>query len=56
MTTNETFFFRDKVPFDHFREMIVPETVKARASRRKHPRSGVPPAPRDRSLTHSRCA
>jgi len=34
MTTNETFFFRDKVPFDHFREMIVPETVKARANRR----------------------
>jgi chemotaxis protein methyltransferase CheR len=34
MTTNETFFFRDKVPFDHFREMIVPETVKARAGRK----------------------
>jgi chemotaxis protein methyltransferase CheR len=34
MTTNETFFFRDKVPFDHFREMIVPEIVKARAGRK----------------------
>jgi chemotaxis protein methyltransferase CheR len=34
MTTNETFFFRDKIPFDHFREMIVPEIVKARASRK----------------------
>jgi len=34
MTTNETFFFRDKVPFDHFREMIVPEIAKARASRK----------------------
>jgi chemotaxis protein methyltransferase CheR len=34
MTTNETFFFRDKVPFDHFREAILPELLKARASRR----------------------
>ena len=34
MTTNETFFFRDKVPFDHFRDSIVPEIVKARASRK----------------------
>lgn len=34
MTTNETFFFRDKVPFDHFRETIMPEIIKARASRR----------------------
>jgi len=34
MTTNETFFFRDKAPFDHFREAIVPEMLQARASRR----------------------
>ena len=34
MTTNETFFFRDKVPFDHFRDHIMPEIIKARASRR----------------------
>jgi chemotaxis protein methyltransferase CheR len=34
MTTNETFFFRDKIPFDHFREMIMPEIVKARAGRK----------------------
>jgi chemotaxis protein methyltransferase CheR len=34
MTTNETFFFRDKVPFDHLREMIIPELVKARAAKR----------------------
>ena len=34
MTTNETFFFRDKVPFDHFREMIVPEILKTRAGRK----------------------
>jgi len=34
MTTNETFFFRDKVPFDHFRDSIMPEMLKARAARR----------------------
>ncbi len=34
MTTNETFFFRDKVPFDHFRDTIMPELLKARAARR----------------------
>jgi chemotaxis protein methyltransferase CheR len=34
MTTNETFFFRDKVPFDHFRDHIMPEIIKARAGRR----------------------
>jgi chemotaxis protein methyltransferase CheR len=34
MTTNETFFFRDKVPFDHLRQTILPEVLAARASRR----------------------
>jgi len=34
MTTNETFFFRDKVPFDHFRDTIMQEIIKARAGRR----------------------
>jgi chemotaxis protein methyltransferase CheR len=34
MTTNETFFFRDRVPFDHFRNSIVPEILQARASRK----------------------
>ncbi|MBI5265562.1 MAG: protein-glutamate O-methyltransferase CheR [Bradyrhizobium sp.] len=34
MTTNETFFFRDKVPFDHFRETIMPELLHARAGRK----------------------
>jgi chemotaxis protein methyltransferase CheR len=34
MTTNETFFFRDKVPFDHFRETIMPELLRARLSRK----------------------
>jgi chemotaxis protein methyltransferase CheR len=34
MTTNETFFFRDKVPFDHFRDSIMPEVLKGRAGRK----------------------
>jgi len=34
MTTNETFFFRDKIPFDHLRETIVPALLQARANRR----------------------
>jgi chemotaxis protein methyltransferase CheR len=34
MTTNETFFFRDKVPFDHFRETILPSMMAARKNRR----------------------
>jgi chemotaxis protein methyltransferase CheR len=34
MTTNETFFFRDKVPFEHFRETIMPEILKTRATRK----------------------
>ena len=34
MTTNETFFFRDKVPFDHFKGTIMPAMLQARAARR----------------------
>jgi chemotaxis protein methyltransferase CheR len=34
MTTNETFFFRDKVPFDHFRDTIMPDVLKARGARK----------------------
>src|SRR3954463_1562094 len=34
MTTNETFFFRDKTPFDHFKETVIPELLRARAGRR----------------------
>jgi chemotaxis protein methyltransferase CheR len=33
MTTNETFFFRDKIPFDHLRQTVLPQLVQARASR-----------------------
>ncbi len=31
MTTNETFFFRDKIPFEHFRDTIVPALLASRA-------------------------
>jgi chemotaxis protein methyltransferase CheR len=34
MTTNETFFFRDKVPFEHFRNLIVPHLLGSRANRK----------------------
>jgi chemotaxis protein methyltransferase CheR len=34
MTTNETFFFRDKLPFDHLREAVLPALLPARANRR----------------------
>ena len=30
MTTNETFFFRDKAPFENFRDYIMPALVAAR--------------------------
>jgi chemotaxis protein methyltransferase CheR len=35
MTTNESFFFRDKIPFDHFRETIMPALLTARAATRR---------------------
>ena len=35
MTTNETFFFRDRIPFDHFRETIMPALIAARARERR---------------------
>jgi chemotaxis protein methyltransferase CheR len=34
MTTNETFFFRDKIPFDHLRDTILPALMQSRASRK----------------------
>ena len=34
MTTNETFFFRDKIPFEHLRETMLPELLQVRATRR----------------------
>jgi len=34
MTTNETFFFRDKVPFEHLRDTVLPALLQLRASRK----------------------
>jgi chemotaxis protein methyltransferase CheR len=34
MTTNESFFFRDKLPFEHFRETIMPALLAARSAQR----------------------
>ena len=35
MTTNETFFFRDKLPFDNFRDHIMPALIAARAREKR---------------------
>jgi len=35
MTTNESFFYRDKIPFEHFREAIIPGLIAARARERR---------------------
>jgi chemotaxis protein methyltransferase CheR len=35
MTTNESFFFRDKIPFEHFRDTIMPALLSARAASRR---------------------
>jgi chemotaxis protein methyltransferase CheR len=35
MTTNESFFFRDKIPFEHFRASIMPALLAARAAHRR---------------------
>ena len=35
MTTNESFFFRDKIPFENFTEVMLPALLAARASVRR---------------------
>jgi chemotaxis protein methyltransferase CheR len=35
MTTNESFFFRDKIPFDHFNQTIMPALIAARGKQRR---------------------
>jgi chemotaxis protein methyltransferase CheR len=35
MTTNESFFFRDKTPFDHFEKLMLPALLQSRAAQRK---------------------
>jgi chemotaxis protein methyltransferase CheR len=35
MTTNETFFFRDKIPFEYVRDIVLPALIAARASEKR---------------------
>jgi chemotaxis protein methyltransferase CheR len=35
MTTNETFFFRDKLPFELFRSVVMPAVIAARAREKR---------------------
>ena len=35
MTTNESFFFRDKIPFQHFDDTMMPALMAARAPQRR---------------------
>lgn len=35
MATNETFFFRDRIPFDYFREIMIPALLAARERERR---------------------
>jgi chemotaxis protein methyltransferase CheR len=35
MTTNETFFFRDRVPFDNFRKIMLPRLLETRKDKRR---------------------
>ena len=37
MTTNESFFFRDKIPFEHFRDAIMPAPADGARERTAHP-------------------
>ncbi|MEC9469962.1 MAG: protein-glutamate O-methyltransferase CheR [Pseudomonadota bacterium] len=35
MTTNESFFFRDKTPFEHFKDTMLPALLESRATRKQ---------------------
>jgi chemotaxis protein methyltransferase CheR len=35
MMNNESFFFRDRIPFDRLRDTVLPELMKTRASRKR---------------------
>jgi hypothetical protein len=57
MTTNESSFFRDKTPFEHFRRAIIPSLLAAR--RQSQPglyavRGVAPRLPAQHGTTHAR--
>jgi len=35
MTTNESFFFRDKTPFEHFEKLMLPKLLQSRAAQKR---------------------
>ncbi|MEQ1754656.1 MAG: protein-glutamate O-methyltransferase CheR [Micropepsaceae bacterium] len=35
MTTNESFFFRDKTPFDHFEKLLLPKLMQSRSAQKR---------------------
>lgn len=35
MTTNESFFFRDKTPFEHFEKLMLPKLLASRATQKR---------------------
>ena len=37
MTTNKLFFFRDKTPFEHFRQTIMPALIGGASGVAQHP-------------------
>ena len=49
MTTNESLFFRDKIPFDNFRNVIAPALRSARARERSVLRASISAARRPRA-------
>ena len=55
MTTNETFFFRDKIPFDHLKDARAAGADPGARGAPLACASGAPPAPPARSRIRSRC-
>ena len=54
MTTDESFFFRDKIPFEHFRDIMIPELIAARGHGAGFASGARPPRPA-RSHIRSPC-
>ena len=54
MTINETYFFRDKLPFDNFRDSMLPDAIKAPRSSSARSASGARRRRPDRKPIRSR--
>ncbi len=55
MMTHELFFFRDKIPFDHFKQTVMPALIEARRTCEPSV-SGAPPHPPARWILLRQCA